>query len=152
MPQGQGGRQPKNLSVLFLDRSPGPWYRWALEWRQDSDLKNSSGFCGPGSAPLQEMWHEPVRTKIREKQSWLLWWSSTAANCQWTQTSLLATFDLLKLMLHLSSGKHLFGKLKSSYICDAVNLQPGDTDTGFSLGSVGCQTAMFTNILPPLTA
>lgn len=50
----------ENLSVLFLDRSPGPWYRWALEWRQDSDLKNSSGFCGPGSAPSQEMRHEPA--------------------------------------------------------------------------------------------
>lgn len=37
----------QNLSVLFLDRSPGPWYRRALEPRQDRDLKNSSGFCGP---------------------------------------------------------------------------------------------------------
>lgn len=59
MPQGWREKQPKNLSVLFLDRSPGPWYRWALEWRQDSDLENSSGFCGPRSAPLQETWHEP---------------------------------------------------------------------------------------------
>lgn len=42
----------ENLSVLFLARSHGPWYRWALEWRQDSDLENSSGFCGTGSAPF----------------------------------------------------------------------------------------------------
>lgn len=67
MPQGRREKQPKNLSVLFLDRSPGPWYRWALEWRQDSDLENSSGFRGPRSAPLQETWHEPVGTKIRKE-------------------------------------------------------------------------------------
>lgn len=97
MPQGQREKQPKNLSVLFLDRSPGPWYRWALEWRQDSDLENSSGLCGPRSAPLQETWHEPVGTKIRKKQSWLLWSSSTVGSCQWTN-------DLLNFMLLLEKG------------------------------------------------
>lgn len=97
MPQGQREKQPKNLSVLFLDRSPGPWYRWALEWRQDSDLENSSGLCGPRSAPLQETWHEPVGTKIRKKQSWLLWSSSTVGSCQWTH-------DLLNFTLLLEKG------------------------------------------------
>ena len=102
------------LSVLFLDRSPGPWYRWALEWCQDSDLKNSSGFPGPGCAPLHEMWHEPVREKIRNKQSQLPCPGSTAGNCQRTRTSSLATRDLLNLALQWGKartpGEHLMEK------------------------------------------
>lgn len=51
MPQRQR-EAAENLSLLFLDRHPGPGHRWALEWCQDSDLKNSYGFCGPTTAPF----------------------------------------------------------------------------------------------------
>ena len=102
--------------------------------------------------PLQEMWHEPARTKIREKQSWLLWRSSTAGNCQRTQTSSLATRDLSKAHAAFwgrdELRQTLIQRLKSS--CDAVKTQRHRY--WGSSRSVGCQTAMFTNILPPLTA
>lgn len=152
MPQGQRERQPKNLSVLFLDRSFGPWYRCALEWSQDSDLKNSSGFCGPGSALLQEVWHEPVRTKIREKQSWLAWWSCTAGNCQWTQISSLATHDLLKLVLLLGKGWAPANAYPANKNLWCFKPPTWRHRYWLSSRSVVCQTAMFTNILPPLTA
>lgn len=97
---GRGGgsdrKAAENLSVLFLDRSSGLWYRWVLEWCQDSDLKNSSGFRGPEVPLYRKRDASRCRQRSGRSSRCLLWTSSTAGSWQWTQTSSLATHDLLE--------------------------------------------------------
>lgn len=131
MPQGQR-KAAENLSVLFLDRSPGPWYRWALEWRQDSDLKNSWGFCGPGSAPFtgnvtwaskDEDQREVAVALVMKLYSWQL------SVDTWPLEPHAAFKRMWWALVFI--GNEAEWNTSTWY---AVTLQPRETDPGYPLG------------------
>lgn len=148
---GTEGKAAENLSVLFLDRNPGPWYHAALDWCQDGDLKNSSGFCGPGSALFtgNVTWASKDKHQKEGSRGFcdqalqlaavsrrMTSWTSC---CFWGKGCDPANS-------YLASGK-IRGTSTS------VMVKPSNRHRYWmSSWSVMCQTAMLTSILPPLTA
>ena len=153
----KGSRE--NLSVLFLDRGLGPRCRRALEWGQGSDLKHSSGFCGPGSALFtgEVTWAGADKDQKRSSQGFcdgalqLATVSGRRAPRPLPVTS-QGLLLLLRKGMSLADSRpsnNSEGRDLNAWCCKAPAWRHR---YWWSPRSAGCQTAMFTNILPPLTA